>query len=150
MNTKNITISIIIVLVVAGGIYFLTNKNSSSTSGATGNESTYSSFPVSGDVQTPAPTPAPIPAPVSKPASHNVSIQNFSFSSSSLTVKKGDTVVWTNKDSVPHTVTGDNGGPSSGTLSLNQTYSFTFKTAGSFPYHCSIHPSMTATVTVKE
>jgi plastocyanin len=47
-----------------------------------------------------------------------------------------------------HTVTGDNGGPSSQPLATGQSYSFTFNTAGTFAYHCSIHPSMTGMVIV--
>ncbi|MBY0376670.1 cupredoxin family copper-binding protein, partial [Patescibacteria group bacterium] len=80
--------------------------------------------------------------------SHTVSISNFAFSPSSITIKKGDTVIWTNKDSAPHTVTGNTGGPSSDTLNKGQSYSFTFNTTGTFPYYCKIHPSMTANVTV--
>src|SRR5262245_46739842 len=49
-------------------------------------------------------TPTPVTTPT--PQTYNVTIQNFSFNQSALTVKKGDTVVWTNKDSAPHTVTG--------------------------------------------
>ena len=62
-------------------------------------------------------------------------------------VKKGDTVVWTNKDSAPHTVTG--GSLNSGTLSGGQTYSFTFNAAGTVSYACSFHPSMTGKVVVQ-
>jgi plastocyanin len=68
-------------------------------------------------------------------------------------VKKGTTVTWTNKDSAGHTVVesdGQAGGPSSGTLANGQSYQFTFNTPGTFHYKCSIHPQMTATVTVTE
>lgn len=79
-----------------------------------------------------------------------VVISNFSFSPAKLTVVKGTTVVWTNQDSAPHTVTGTGGGPASGTLNQGESYSYTFDQAGSFGYRCSIHPSMTGTVTVTE
>jgi amicyanin len=97
----------------------------------------------------PTPAPMPTPPPVSAPTTHNVSIQNFAFSSPSVTIKKGDTVMWINKDSMAHTVTGDNGGPASGNIGMNQAYSFTFKTAGTFAYHCAIHPYMKGTVIVQ-
>ena len=97
-------------------------------------------------VKNSAPTKTTKPAPVTR----SVNIQNFSFDQTPLTIKQGDTVVWTNKDSAPHTVTGDNGGPSSGTLNQNQTYSFTFINNGSFAYHCNFHPSMKGTVTVTQ
>ena len=87
-------------------------------------------------------------APATVFVTHAVAIQNFAFAQSALTVKKGDTVVWTNKDSAPHTVTGD-GGLDSGTLSGGQTYSFTFATAGTFSYKCNFHPSMAGKVIVQ-
>jgi len=98
----------------------------------------------------PAPTPTPPAQQPSAPAlvSHALTIQGFAFSQSSITVKKGDTVVWTNKESAPHTVTGD-GGLASPTLNTNGTYSFTFNTAGTFAYHCAFHPSMKGTVVVQ-
>ena len=76
-------------------------------------------------------------------------IKNFAFSPAQITVNKGDTVVWTNNDTAPHTVTGDNGGPDSPTLQNGATYSYTFNTAGTFPYYCSIHPMMKGIVTVQ-
>lgn len=82
--------------------------------------------------------------------SQSVTIANFAFSPATLTVKKGTTVTWTNQDSAPHNVRGTNGGPSSETLAKGQSYSFTFTTAGTFPYICSIHPNMKATVIVTE
>jgi len=79
-------------------------------------------------------------------------IKDFAFNPASLTVKKSTSVTWTNQDSSNHTVTETDGqtGPGSGSLGQGQTYSFTFNTAGTFHYKCSIHPSMTGTVTVTE
>lgn len=75
-----------------------------------------------------------------------VTIQDFAFSPSQINVGAGDMVTWTNKDSVPHTVTGDNF--SSGTLNSGESYSYTFNDAGTFDYKCSFHPQMTGTITV--
>lgn len=83
-----------------------------------------------------------------RPPNVSVSIKNFAFASANLTVAKGTTVTWTNGDGAPHTVTGDNGGPNSPSLGTGQSYSYTFNTIGTFPYHCAVHPMMTATVTV--
>ncbi len=77
-----------------------------------------------------------------------VAIQNFSFQPSSITVAKGTTVTWTNRDSVNHTVTADGGTFASGHLAQGSAFTHTFTEAGTFTYHCSIHPSMTATVVV--
>lgn len=85
----------------------------------------------------------------SQPSAQSVTIQNFAFMPSSLTVPMGTTVTWTNRDTTAHTVTGDtSGGPMSGTLQPGQAYSYTFSQNGTFGYHCSIHPTMTGMVTV--
>ena len=85
-------------------------------------------------------------------STNSVTIENFAFSPASISVKKGTTVTWTNKDSTEHTVTETDGaaGPKSDNLGTNKTYSFTFDTAGTFHYHCSIHPDMKGTVTVTQ
>ncbi|MEK6859747.1 MAG: cupredoxin family copper-binding protein [Nanoarchaeota archaeon] len=86
----------------------------------------------------------------STPETYNIDISNFVFSPSSLTIKKGDKVVWTNLDSAPHTVTSDSGSElDSSSLSKGTTYSHTFNTAGTYDYHCTIHPSMKAKIIVE-
>lgn len=75
-----------------------------------------------------------------------VSIADFAFQPATVTVEKGTTVLWTNKDNVPHTITGDFF--SSGTLNANQTYSYTFNEEGEFDYTCSFHPQMKGKVIV--
>lgn len=75
-----------------------------------------------------------------------ISIVDFHFEPDTLAVKKGTTVLWTNKDVVPHTVTGDNF--SSEPLTPGQSFSYTFKTDGIYQYHCSFHPQMKGTVLV--
>lgn len=84
---------------------------------------------------------------------NSVTIQNFAFTPSSITVKKGTKVTWTNKDNVTHTVNetdGQSGGPNSGDIAPGASYSFTFSTVGTFNYHCAIHPSMLGKVVVTE
>src|SRR4051812_18433560 len=78
-----------------------------------------------------------------------VTIANFSFAPSTLEVPVGTTVTWTNNDSTNHTATADDGSFDSKPISSGQTFTQTFSTAGTFKYHCSIHPAMTGTVTVK-
>ncbi len=79
----------------------------------------------------------------------SVSIRNFAFMPNTITVSKGATVVWTNNDSVSHTVTSDNGKFDSGTLSPGKTFSFTFDTPGAYNYHCSIHTYMKGEIIVQ-
>jgi plastocyanin len=74
---------------------------------------------------------------------------NFAFSPATLTVKTGTKVSWTNKDTVTHTVTADQGAFNSGLLSPGNSFSFTFTQAGTYSYHCNIHHSMMATIIVQ-
>lgn len=78
-----------------------------------------------------------------------VSIQNYAFSPSTLTVKAGTTVTWTNSDSVSHNIVSDSGVFESPSIANGQTYSYTFNTPGTFSYHCGIHPSMKASIIVQ-
>lgn len=80
---------------------------------------------------------------------NTVSISGFAFVAATTSVATGTTVTWTNNDSAPHTVTADDNSFSSVTLNKGDTYSRTFTAAGTFPYHCSIHPTMTASVVVR-
>ena len=82
------------------------------------------------------------------PTANQVTIQNMAFSPATLTVTAGTTVKWTNKDAYTHTVTSDTGVFDSGSISGNGVYSYTFNTAGTFAYHCTIHPTMKAQVIV--
>ena len=82
-------------------------------------------------------------------ADHAVAIAGFAFSPQDVTVTVGDTVTWTNSDATAHTATADDGSFDTGTIGANGTGTATFSTAGSFPYHCKIHSSMTGTITVE-
>ena len=80
----------------------------------------------------------------------SVSISNFAFSPSSIQVSVGDTVTWTNNQNVNHTVTSDQGSElNSPSFGQGQTYKHVFMTAGTYPYHCSLHTSMKGSVTVQ-
>ena len=82
-------------------------------------------------------------------AANTVSIANMSFSPANLTVAVGTTVTWTNNDAMDHTVTSDTGLFDSGDISDHKSYSRMFSTAGTYSYHCTIHPGMTGTISVK-
>nr|QBK87789.1 MAG: plastocyanin/azurin family copper binding protein [Marseillevirus LCMAC202] len=84
----------------------------------------------------------------------HVSIQEVSFKPADITIKVGDTVMWTNKDQIWHTATsGEPFSPNdifnSGRLNSSDTFKYSFKKAGVYPYYCIPHPWMTGTITVK-
>ena len=126
------------------------------------NNGAIQTLPTSGEQNVNTPTPAPVPAPTSTPTptpkpnpvpapssakTYTVNIQNFAFSPASISINVGDTIVWTNYDSAPHQIAGN--GLSSSPLSNGQSYSFKFSSAGTYSYHCAIHPSMTGSIIVK-
>ncbi len=108
--------------------------------------------------QAPTPTPTPTKAPAMQtPApgsTHMLMIVNdsngsFGFNPSTLIIRAGTTVIWKNVSSVPHTVTSDDGQTfDSGNIAVGGTFQFTFKNAGTYSYHCNIHPYMRATIIV--
>jgi plastocyanin len=83
------------------------------------------------------------------PGANEIWIQNMAFNPASITVSVNTTIKWTNKEGITHTVTSNNGLFDSGNISSNGTYSHQFTTAGTYPYHCTIHSSMTGTIIVK-
>jgi plastocyanin len=95
-----------------------------------------------------APMLAPTAA-LAEPAAVEVKIDNFTFTPQHLTVKPGTTVTWINEDDIPHTVAATDKGFKSKVLDTNDKFSFTFATAGSFEYFCSLHPHMTGTIVVE-
>jgi plastocyanin len=78
-----------------------------------------------------------------------VKIDNFSFGPATITVAPGTTVTWVNHDDIPHTVVSTDSVFKSKVLDTDEKFSYTFTKAGNYPYFCSIHPKMTATVVVK-
>ncbi|MDO8691469.1 MAG: cupredoxin domain-containing protein [Dehalococcoidia bacterium] len=89
--------------------------------------------------------PAAIASPVTAPqrATVTVSMVDNAFQPQTIIIQVGDTVVWTNNGALPHTSTSDTAGIwDSGTLSPGQAFSRTFDTAGTFPYHSTIHQAL--------
>ena len=82
-------------------------------------------------------------------ATHTVTIDGTTFSPESITVKAGDTVVWVNKDPFPHTATSQAGGFDSKEIAAGKSWRFKTTKAGVFPYTCTFHPTMKATVKVE-
>jgi plastocyanin len=121
---------------------FLAIGCTGSNQGQTANETI---SPAAIPVNTPV-APAGTPQPISQGKIVDVTIQNFAFNPPSVEISTGDTVRWTNKDSVEHTVSGPTF--SSGLIPKGQNYEFLFTTPGVYNYNCSIHPSMKGTVTV--
>ena len=78
-----------------------------------------------------------------------IAIDNFKFGVVSIEIAAGTTVTWTNRDDVPHTVVSSTKVFKSPALDTGEPFSYTFKSAGTFEYYCSMHPRMTGKIVVK-
>ena len=82
-------------------------------------------------------------------ATKGINIYASGFSPKSVTITEGDTVTWTNRDSASHQILADKGQFVSPILKRNQSFSYTFKAAGTYTYKDELHPKLAGTVTVK-
>jgi len=80
---------------------------------------------------------------------NEVTIDNFTFGPKELTVAVGTTVKFVNHDDIPHTVVDKNKGFRSKALDTDDSFSFTFASAGTFDYFCGLHPQMVGKIIVK-
>ena len=94
----------------------------------------------------PPATPIPSASPVANAV--EVSIANLAFDPATLSVAAGATVTWTNDDTVPHTVTADDGAFDSGIFDPGASFSWTFDQPGASAYHCQLHPTMEGAIEV--
>jgi plastocyanin len=141
-----VLVSGVLVATVAG-VTVAASSGSSSSSTAAASTSAGSSMPMpTGNTASTALGPATV-------ALHQrvvqVKISNFAFKPARIIVSPGTKVVWTNEDSDPHTVTTDKPGFSSQALDTNQKYTLVTKRAGTFTYHCTIHPFMHGALVVQ-
>lgn len=132
---NKIIYAIIIIIIIAVAVIFALFKNNQSQM-QMGNNSTNQSSQTTPKVTT-------------QVSENTVTIQNFAFLPANLTIKKGETVTFTNKDGVGHSATADDKSFDTGVLAQNESKTVTFDKPGTYTYHCSVHPSMKAEITVK-
>jgi plastocyanin len=78
-----------------------------------------------------------------------ISIREFMFAPTAMTVPVGTTVRWKNLDGEPHTVRSVDATFASNALDQNDSFAFKFDKPGTYRYVCSIHPQMVGTIVVK-
>jgi plastocyanin len=83
------------------------------------------------------------------PRTYTVTMRNFGFAPSELTVSPGDTVVWSNADFVPHTATATDSSWDSKSIDANGNWRFVARAAGRHQYYCVFHPTMKAAIVVR-
>jgi plastocyanin len=78
-----------------------------------------------------------------------VKVDNFTFSPNTLAVPLNSPVTWVNRDDIPHVIASNDGVFKSKALDTDQKFSYTFTKAGTYPYYCSVHPTMVGKIVVK-
>lgn len=104
-----------------------------------------------GSSTSPSSTPEPAPAGSTTISMVNgaSALTSTAYSPNPITVSVGTTVSWLNNDSTTHTAAANGGAFASPGVAPNSRFNFTFTSAGTFPYHCTIHPNMVGTITVQ-
>lgn len=155
MGKKQVVIVVVVVLVVVGviGTVFAMSGSDDHAEHPHDDAKTSSTSTTSSTSNSESTAPASSGSEQTSSNAVAVEISNFAYSPATLTVKVGTTVTWTNKDSARHDVAADDessDAPSSELLGRGESYSFTFKKAGTYSYHCTPHPNMQAKVIVTE
>ena len=88
-------------------------------------------------------------APAGSTAAATVTIKNSAYGTPTVQAKVGDVVAWTNQDSIPHTATMDDGSCDTGQIANGATAMLVFTAAGTYTYHCTVHPATMKDVTVE-
>src|SRR6266567_1000220 len=130
MNSK-VIIGIIVVVILIGGGVLLMNKGKGTPSSQNQTQMNMPSTSIA--------KPSTNSSAQQIAATNSVDIANFAYSPATIKIKVGDTVTWTNKDSVGHSATADDGTWDTGVLPQGKSGSEKFTKAGNFTYHCSVH-----------
>ena len=90
-----------------------------------------------------------MPSAASQPRQHRVEIHAFQFMPQQISVAPGDTIVWINRDIVPHTVIENGGTWRSPPLEEGQSWKIVVERNGLYTYFCEFHPHMTGILTTR-
>ena len=136
--------ALVLVLVISGCV---SNAPVAPTQTSTPTPATTIATPEQTSATSQTPSMSETVQPTMTPVTVEIEIKNFAFVPDTISITKGTTVTWTQKDSSAHTIKGT--GFESGQLSQGKTFSHTFNDTGTFNYICSLHPSMSGSVIVK-
>lgn len=84
-----------------------------------------------------------------KGEAHVIKIESMQFVPNSVEVHVGDTVTWKNADPFPHTVVSSGKGFASREIAADGSWKFVARKKGSYPYICTLHPTMKGTLVVQ-
>ena len=137
MNRKRVVLGVVLAAVLVGGVVLATTRGKAMTG-----------------LTSILPTIKQQQVAIVKDASNK---DTSAFSPNPVQIQPGTTVVWSNNDNTPHTITSGMGlndtnkgkAFDSGPIAIGKTYSHKFDVAGTYDYFCTLHPTMVGTVSVK-
>jgi Plastocyanin len=97
----------------------------------------------------PSPSPGPTPSTTVSIVAGARTLTTTAYSPNPMTVATGTTVTWVNNDTTTHNPTADSGAFATGNIAPGGSASATLRNAGTFVYHCTIHPGMVGTLVVQ-
>jgi plastocyanin len=78
----------------------------------------------------------------------SVAIEGFAFDPADIQATVGQTITFSNGDSAPHTATLDDGSCTTPNIAEGASDGLVFNAAGTYPFHCNVHPDMKGTITI--
>lgn len=158
MKTTNIVIAIVIIALIVIA-FFAFKKPAVAPAPATQDTTSQATTKFTGiDVEgNTVIGDGPISVPIAQAQVARISIKNFAYVDATdgkpvvgtFDSKYGEEIIWTNNDSMAHTVTFDNGMADSGSIAPGKSFAFFFTKSGTYTYHCAIHPNMKGSLSFK-
>ena len=136
-----------IVALAAGAILLLAACSSGGTSAAPTTAASEAA-PSVAESPPPAASVASVCAESATGGEVSVEIKGFAFIPADIQAKVGQNVSFTNSDSAPHTATLDDASCTTPNIAAGASEGLTFNAAGTYPFHCNVHPDMKGTITV--
>ena len=151
MKNSLVILLVIVAILVIGGVFYIAIGSNPSSKNIEGTGTQNSGNEIDGNTPSETNTnPTTSETNTNTLKTYNIEIKNFAFNPITLTIKKGDSVKWTNMDSAKHTVTSDSENELDSELLANgEIYSHTFNEVGTYNYHCAPHPIMKAKIIVQ-
>lgn len=133
---------------VAGAVLLLAACSSGAATSAPASAAPSAAPSVEASMEASAPAAGAACAPSSEAGGVAVAIEDFTFNPADITASVGQTITFSNSDSAPHTATLDDDTCTTPNISQGGSDGLVFNAAGTYPFHCNVHPNMKGTITI--
>jgi plastocyanin len=137
-----------LIALAAGAVLLLAACSSGAATSAPASAAPSAAPSVEASMEASAPAGGAACAPSSEAGAVAVAIEDFTFNPADIAATVGQTITFTNSDSAPHTATLDDDTCTTPNISQGGSNGLVFNAAGTYPFHCDVHPNMKGTITV--